>query len=590
VDQLNAQDDLLEYYRRELTYLRVQGAEFAQRHPKVARRLALTGGESLDPHTERLIEAVAFLGARIHRSLDAEFPRVASALLEGVCPNLAQGIPSMTIVRFALNATQGRVTSGYRVPRGAMLLAQAAGVTCRFRVTADTVLWPLTVSQARLHDTRTLKLEFEAAPGYDLSELELDQLRLHLSGEALSVMPLHEMLLGDLESIELRPGGGGVRALPLTALQEVGFDEDQEALLRPTHAHPAYGLLQEYFAFPRKFQFFDITGLRGRLGRGRHFELRLTFSRSARALSTARAETFQLGCVPVINLFQKSSEPIVLDQRRLEYRLVADLRNEDNTEVHAISEVIASDPAEDRPQRIPHAFGGVQSSGEDEPQTDLSWVAHRVAALRPDISGTDTYLSFIDRRDVRRVPREPVIFAELWCTNRRLAEQVPPGARLVGQGLSGELSITTLYEPSAQREPVLSARAMWHLVSMLRLNHSSLANGPQALAVLQQLLMMFAGDSAREQAQVRGISALSATPALAPVAQGRWRGHGRGTDVQLSFNEDAFAGSSPLLFASVLARFLALYTTANSFVRLSVLQGSELRRRWPAMSGRQCLL
>ena len=31
-------------------------------------------------------------------------------------------------------------------------------------------------------------------------------------------------------------------------------------LASPCHAHPAYGLLQEYFAFPRKFQFFDLGG------------------------------------------------------------------------------------------------------------------------------------------------------------------------------------------------------------------------------------------------------------------------------------------------------------------------------------------
>ena len=49
--------DLLQYYKRELSYLREQGADFAARYPKVASSLALHGAESLDPHTERLIEA-----------------------------------------------------------------------------------------------------------------------------------------------------------------------------------------------------------------------------------------------------------------------------------------------------------------------------------------------------------------------------------------------------------------------------------------------------------------------------------------------------------------------------------------------------
>ncbi len=54
-----ARDDILQYYKRELSYLRTQGADFAQRYPKDAARLALHGTESLDPHTERLIEATA---------------------------------------------------------------------------------------------------------------------------------------------------------------------------------------------------------------------------------------------------------------------------------------------------------------------------------------------------------------------------------------------------------------------------------------------------------------------------------------------------------------------------------------------------
>jgi type VI secretion system protein ImpG len=97
-----ASDDILQYYKRELSYLRTQGADFAQRYPKVAARLALHGTESLDPHTERLVEATAFLAARVHRDLDQAFPEIAGALLENVCPSLVQTIPSMTVAQFDL--------------------------------------------------------------------------------------------------------------------------------------------------------------------------------------------------------------------------------------------------------------------------------------------------------------------------------------------------------------------------------------------------------------------------------------------------------------------------------------------------------
>ena len=51
-------DDLLEYYKRELTYLRRMGTAFAEQYPKVAGRLEIGPGPCPDPHIERLIEGL----------------------------------------------------------------------------------------------------------------------------------------------------------------------------------------------------------------------------------------------------------------------------------------------------------------------------------------------------------------------------------------------------------------------------------------------------------------------------------------------------------------------------------------------------
>ena len=73
---------LLEYYNRELAYLREMGAEFAERYPKVAGRLGMRGIEVADPYTERLMEGFAFLTSRVQMKMDAEFPRFSQRLLE----------------------------------------------------------------------------------------------------------------------------------------------------------------------------------------------------------------------------------------------------------------------------------------------------------------------------------------------------------------------------------------------------------------------------------------------------------------------------------------------------------------------------
>lgn len=583
---VRAQDDILEYYRRELSYLRAQGVDFAARYPKVAQRLSLSGSESPDPHTERLIEAVAFLTARVHRDMDREFPAVAGALLDNLCPVLTQPVPAMTVVQMVLDASQGKVTSGIQVPRGAGLSTTAAsGENCRFQLAWDTTLWPLKVSAVRLEDARTLRLDFTCDASVNVEELELDTLRLHLSGDLLTTMPLQELLVTGVERLELLAGGGAVHRL--SPLQPVGFDEGEEVLPQPEHAHPAYGLLLEYFAFPRKFQFFDVKGLRGRLGQGRGFSLRIVFDRSARVLSLLTPDNFLLGCSPAVNLFVLTGEPIRLDRKHYEYLLVPDYQRETTTEVHSVLNVTATDPRADRPVRIPSVFS---EPDEDEEQPNLFWTSRREGSLRKDIVGTDVFLGFVDRHAVQAMPDQLVVYAQLLCTNRRLAEQLPPGARFFAEGVSTSTRVRALYQPSAQREPVMGARALWALVSLLRLNHRSLVDGTNGVSTLRQMLMLFAGESAREQGQVRGIKSLKAAMATARLGNEHWRGHVRGTDVVLEFDADPFVGSSPLVLATVLSRFFALYTSANSFVRLAVERNGEPWMTCPAMSGRQCLV
>lgn len=582
-------DDLLEYYRRELAYLRTQSADFAQRYPKVAQRLVLSGGESTDPHTERLIESVAFLTARVHRDLDRDFPTIAGAMLDNLCPSLTQPVPAMTVVQMTLDSSQGKVMAGMPVARGTMLSTTAAsGENCRFQVAWNTTLWPLQVRAVKLEDTRTLRLDLRCDPGLDVGELELDSLRFHLSGDLLTTMPLHELLISSLERIELTGGDGRLHHLGPCQLSEAGFGEEEAILAHPTHAHPAYALLQEYFAFPRKFQFFDLNGLRGLPGAGEGFSVRLIFNRAARVLSQVGADTFRLGCVPAVNLFRVTSEPIRMDRRHYEYLLMPDYQRDSIMEVHSVIAVTASDPRSERPEVIPSVFA--ESDPDAQGGASVYWSLRREMSLRKGISGTDVYISFVDRSDVRAEPAEPVVYAQLLCTNRNLAEQIGPGTRFYGEGISTSTQIRALYQPSNQRPPVVDAKALWSLVSLLRLNHRSLVDGTTGVATLRQMLMLFAGESARDQAQVRGIKSMVATPATARLGRDTWRGHVRGTDIVLEFDADAFVGTSPLVLAGVLSRFFALYTSANSFVRLGVSRNGEPWMQWPSMSGRQCLI
>ena len=583
------QSDLLHYYKHELVYLRDQGADFARRYPKVASALTLHGAESLDPQTERLIESVAFLAARVHQDLDREFPKVAAALLDNLCPSLVQPVPSMSIAQFELDPTQGKVTAGFQVPQHTALHTNTLdGQLCRFRTAWQTVLWPVQITNAVIEGGgNALRLTFESRSDTDFLELELDSLRNHLQGDWMTTMPLYEFLVSDVVSATVTPEGGVAKVLPANAWKEVGYGEGENVLPLAPNAQPAYGLMQEYFAFPRKFHFFDLCKLRAHLGNCKRFDVRLVMAQPARGISGVSKDQFQLGCTPIVNLFPRTSEPILIDNKHYEHRLVGDRQRESFTEVHSILSVTASDPNAERPVLVPSfaALGHVRTDA----QTSF-WAARREQSLRKDISGTDVFLSFVNQANTASTLSQPVVYAHLLCTNRRLAEQVPRSARMVAEGISGTATVRCLYEPTSQRNPPLGSETLWRLVSLLTLNHQSLVDGSAGKDQLHEMLTLFASDSTRDHEQIRGIKNLKARSVTGRIGTDAWRGYCRGTEVTLEFDEEAFVGGSRLLMSAALARFFAMYTSVNSFVQLRVNRGDETWKQWDPMSGRQLVL
>src|SRR5438552_3528357 len=115
---------LLNFYNIELQHLRETAAEFARAFPKIAGRLSLDREAKdicPDPFVERLLEGFAFLAARVHLKLDAEFPRFTQSILETVYPHYLSPTPSMAVVRFEVPPNASQMEAGFVIPRNSPL-------------------------------------------------------------------------------------------------------------------------------------------------------------------------------------------------------------------------------------------------------------------------------------------------------------------------------------------------------------------------------------------------------------------------------------------------------------------------------------
>src|SRR5262249_30682602 len=127
----------------------------------------------------------------------------------------------------------------------------------------------------------------------------------------------------------------------------------------PRQSFLGYRLLTELFAFPNKFLFVDLGGwekLR-QAGVGRQVEVVLFLNRTLTRLEqTLDAGMFRLGCTPVINLFEHTTEPIALTQLKHEYKVVPEVAQPAGYEVYSIESVTAASPAGDREYRPFYSF------------------------------------------------------------------------------------------------------------------------------------------------------------------------------------------------------------------------------------------
>src|SRR6202166_1168078 len=116
------------------------GVEFAAKYPKVASRLVLEPDKCEDPHVERMLEAFAFLAARVHLKIDDEFPEITEALLSIVYPHYIRPIPSMSIVEFQTETGQN-IAEGLKIPKDTVLYSRkVGGFESNFRTCYETTL------------------------------------------------------------------------------------------------------------------------------------------------------------------------------------------------------------------------------------------------------------------------------------------------------------------------------------------------------------------------------------------------------------------------------------------------------------------
>ncbi len=593
---------LLDYYQKARDSLLRDGAAFARQHPRIANHLLLEEDRAQDPHVERLLEGVAWLTARVERKLDDELPEVTDALLGVIYPHLTAPIPSLAIVQVEPDREQALGARGIEIPRGSTFVSRSVrDVALRFRTTSAMTVHAIAVEHAEIRlaeepgASAVLRIVLRADGEHDFGAMECASLPLYLHGpdagwlyEAVTVDALRCRWRSDAQ----RPDDDDLPAAACLRLR--GLGPEHAALPWPARSFEGYRALLEYFAFPEKAMFVDLTLPRGRSGRRLELDVLL---RRRPAQGRIQPDTLRPFCVPVVNLFERVADPIALDDGVGDHRVVPDASRPLAMEVHSLQRVRGVTAGATEHIAYDPFYSLRRDAAADAPRA--FWHATRRPSPLPGDAGHEVHLHLLDQAGTPARLDGQTVVVEALCTNRDLPHRVRQWGGdddLVPERIAGLRCARAIRHPTAPRRPPLGADAAWRLISHLALNRLSLVQGGRTQ--LQALLRVYdlTGDAANAQ-QIEGIVDLQAKAVVRRLHTADGLGYAQGTQVDLTLDRSRFVGASPVLFGAVLNRFLALYCATNAFVQvvLHVADGpgddhpDELHR-WPPQTGEQVLL
>lgn len=585
-----------DYYKKELISLRNEGAEFCKKNPGLSSYLAKEGQ---DPDVERLLEGFAFLSGRLHQQLDQELPEVAHTLVQLLWPNYTRVIPSYSIIKYqSVKENQNTL-----IKRGTEVLSKIKpdAIQCKFRTTYDVNIMPIgldSVNYFIFGKKSSLELNMKVTNSSTLENIVFEKLRVYLSGSKFISQDLYLFLTKYIEKIEISIKDEDAEELFLLQIDKdsinpVGFNSMETMTSYPANIFDGYILLQEFFCFREKYLFIDINNLskisslnKDILSKSRMFSIKIDFTKTLLGHEVPTKENFSLYCTPIINLFETDAVPIRKNVEQEEFLVLPSDLDKNHSEVFSVEKVRGWSFQKSIYQDY-LSFESFEHSDEENEYYSLR------TKLSIDADRTNTYLRFSGLKKEEVLSNtNSTISVKILCTNRNVPSSLMLGDICVANSSSNSVAIPfkNITIPTISYPPPISGDFLWRTISNMSLNYLSLSDIKSLRMILETYDFLGAYDIRQKEKTImilKGLVDISYETCEIidkglPI---------RGTHIKLLINSSKFSCMGEVfIFCSILNEFFSLYSSINSFHKLSVDVQNEELFEWPVKIGSQTLL
>lgn len=596
----------LKYYQNELLSLRKKGGEFAKQHPEIAGKLDIKDGESTDPYTERLIESVAFMSAKLAQRIDDNAQNIAFHLLSALYPNLINVFPPCSVVKFE-SENNVELSSPIRINKGTNLFVKSkSGMECQFRTLYPLVIYPISINQISFLKVSKqtggddgwcleLKIKTNSVP---IEQLQIDDLLFYINSDITgNALILYEAIFSNPKRAVFVRVNNQQLNLDLKNILPCGFSPDEMVCPVSPYSTNCFQLFQEVLHFKKKFMFFRIVNL-GKLltesGIKNIGELSLIIDVKVSddaLFQVVNNDSIILNATPIVNLFPITSDPFRFDGTQPKYLLLADQARDKALEIHSISElhIINNETKDDE---IIQPYFSLTVDSDTNVVHNLYWLYSKESSEIRNLSGYDVYISLVDTKMNPHNIYADVVYAKTLCTNRNDTSSIPVLSKFYVDDLetAGYYAIM-LHKTTEPISLIEGTTTLWNLIAQLSSTHLSIASAETLLCSIRKIAEIFSAGNERKVYELfNGIKSINIEDTVLRFGADAWRGFVKGKDITIEVDEENVAFS--YIICAVINEYLSDIVSINSFIKMHMISASskELLASWQPTSGRKDII
>lgn len=590
-------DSLLQYFEQELSFIRSEATQFAERHPSSARALGISKDGVDDPQVTRLIESVALLNGRLQKRLDESFPELTDSLIRLLFPHYLRPIPSYSVLNF--NVTDD-ASATHRIPAGTEFEIGDESNKALFRTTKELDLFPVEIEQVKVafapfettkpagaeHAKALIEVTISAVDeGIDISLLEMNKLNLHLKGESSFALKLYDLLIHGASQVCVQTDSKR-HVLGKQAIQPIGFDVEDTILPYQAASFGGFKLLTEFFVFADRFNGFTVD-LNQVLNQclGHRFTLQIYVDELsvdvARSLSV---DHFTLFSTPVVNLHHMVADPVEIDFLQKDYPIVLDATQGQDLELFSVDEVV--DVTTSEQVTVPQVYGEKYSDSQSGLRWQLVQNLLESGALKSVLNVADLEHSSLHSSK------------QTWLVNATVTNGSRVGSLPINSAVACMESITIPAEMSLLRRPSMPIRSkdnstnVWSLLCHLHFNYHAILGSDDPKSTLKNVFELYNHNhSSQNQLYIESLVAIDQEQVVAPIRVSGRTCFAYGTKITVTLDPTNVNGGISM-FSHLLDRFFAFFAGFNSYTQVDIkFEGQDaLYIAFPRRTGCKSLL